>query len=208
MKTKRVASMMPLLASIGFGIITLATPFLLANHNIMVDNKSYSVDNYLFFFWAKYYTVTGVNMVQSQTSMYDFGDFPIYAMAAIVIGMVLEVASIFGGRGIILNIKGRLLKLKLDINPVWLQMFATIFIVLSYIYMTNATGILSTALQMDKYVPEDGPSLDFLLGSAIALAISTIMTATKFLKESNKKEENKIQESKIEENKTESIVNY
>lgn len=183
MKTKRVASMMPLLASIGFGIITLATPFLLANHNIMVDNKSYSVDNYLFFFWAKYYTVTGVNMVQSQTSMYDFGDFPIYAMAAIIIGMVLEAASIFGGRGIILNIKGRELKIKLDTNPVYLQVFGLAMLVMSYIYLGRGSALLGLDLQFNNYVVENGPAVEFLFGSIIALSIATVMTAAKYLKE-------------------------
>jgi len=46
---------------------------------------------------------------------------------------------------------------------------------------------------MDNYVSEYGPSVDFLLGSAVALGISTIMTATKYMKEDKN-------------NKTESIV--
>lgn len=205
MKTKRVASMLPLLAGIGMGIAALASPFLSANHYVFAEGKRYTADHLLFFFWGKYYTVAGANEIQSQMDTYDFGDFPLYSMAVIILGLILATVSMFGGRGIILNIKGRILKLKLDINPVWLQMFATIFIVLSYIYMTNATGILSTALQMDNYVPEDGPSVDFLLGSAIALAISTIMTASKFLKDDSKKQENKKQETK--ENQTESVSN-
>jgi hypothetical protein len=183
MKTKRVASMMPLLASIGFGIAALASPFLLANHYIMVDNKSYNVDNYLFFFWAKYYTVTGVNMIQSQTSMYDFGDFPIYAMAAIIIGLVLGAVSAFGGRGIMLNIKGRELKIKLDTNPVYLQIFGLIFLIMSYIYLGRGSTLLGLDLQFNNYVIENGPAVEFLFGSIIALSISTIMTAAKYLKE-------------------------
>lgn len=183
MKTKRVASMMPLLASLGFGIIALVTPFLLANHFIVVDNKNYNVDNYLFFFYAKYYTVTGVNMVQSQTILYDFGDFPIYAMAAIIIGMILEVASIFGGRGIVLNIKGRELKIKLDTNPVYLQVFGLVMLTMSYIYLGRGSALLGLDLQLNHYVVENGPAIEFLFGSIIALCVSTVMTAAKYLKE-------------------------
>ena len=135
-------------------------------------------------------------------------------MAIIALGLILGAVSMFGGRGIILNIKGRILKVKLDINPVWLQMFATIFVVLSYIYMTNAIGVLEAALLRDRYVSESGPSLDFLLGSVAALAISTIMTAAKFLKDDSKEENSKEENnkagdniSKIEENKIEPTVN-
>lgn len=187
MKTKRVASMLPLLAGIGMGIAALASPFLSANHYVFAEGKKYTADNLLFFFWGKYYTVAGANLIQSQMDTYDFGDFPMYAMAVIIVGLILAAVSMFGGRGIILNIKGRILKLKLDTNPIWLQMFATIFIVLSYIYMSNASTMLTTELQMDRYVAENGPALDFLLGSAVALAISTIMTTVKFLKDDNNK---------------------
>jgi MFS-type transporter involved in bile tolerance (Atg22 family) len=183
MKTRRVASMMPLLASIGFGIIALATPFLVANHYIMVDNKSYNVDNYLFFFYAKYYTVTGVNMIQSQTAVYDFGDFPIYSMAAIIIGMALEVASIFGGRGIVMNVKGRVLKMKLDTNPVYLQVFGLAMLIMSYIYLGRGSALLGLDLEFNNYVVENGPAVEFLFGSIIALSIATIMTGAKYLKE-------------------------
>ncbi len=206
MKTKRVASMLPLLAGIGMGIAALASPFLSANHYVFAEGKRYTADHLLFFFWGKYYTVAGANAIQSQMDTYDFGDFPLYTMAVIVLGLILGAVSMFGGRGIVMNVKGRILKLKLDINPLWLQLFATIFVVLSYIYMTDATRILSTALEMDRYVPEDGPAVEFLLGSSVALAISTIMTATKFLKGDSKIEENKIEENKIEENKTVSAV--
>jgi hypothetical protein len=193
MKTKRVASMLPLLAGIGLGIAALASPFLSASHFIMADGKQYTADHLLFFFWGKYYTVAGANNIQSQMDMYDFGDFPIYTMIVVIFGLVLGAVSMFGGRGIVLNVKGRMLKLKLDINPVWLQLFATIFVLLSYIYMTDATRILSYNLRMDNYVPESGPSVDFLLGSALALGISTVMTAVKYMKGDNKIEDKKTQ---------------
>lgn len=183
MKTRRVASMLPLLVGIGLGIAALASPFLSANHYVFAEGKRYTADHLLFFFWGKYYTVAGANAIQSQMDLYDFGDFPVYVIAVVALGLILGTVSMFGGRGIILNIKGRVLKLKLDINPVWLQMFATIFVILSYVYMNNATNLLIGELQMDNYVSEYGPSVDFLLGSAAALAISTVMTAMKLLKE-------------------------
>ncbi len=186
MKTKRYGSILPLVAGIAFGIVALAVPFLLANHYIMVEGKRYSTDNYLFLYWARYYTVTGTNLIQSQMDTYDFGDFPVYAMIVIIIGLILAVISMFAGRGIILNIKGREIKIKLDINPLWLQMAAAVLVIVSHIYMTGATEVLATTLKMDNYVVENGPSMDFLLGSAIALAISTIMTTVKFLKGGSK----------------------
>ena len=189
MKTRKVASMSPLLAGIGLGIVALAVPFLVANHYIITgEGKRFAADNLLFFFWGRYYTVSGVNSIMSQMNMYDLGDFPIYTMAVVLIGLILGVVSMFGGRGILLNIKGRVLKLKLDTNPVWLQMFGTILIALSYVYITRGADLLTADLQMNGYVVQNGPSLDFLFGSILAFAISTIMTAVKFLKEGNKKD--------------------
>lgn len=185
MKTRKVASMLPLLAGIGLGIVAIATPFLIANHYIFAEGKMFTADNYLFFFWGKYYTVAGANLVQSQMITYDLGDFPIYAMIVTAIGLILAAVSMFGGRGVILSIKGRTLKLKLDTNPAWLQLFAVIFVTLSYFYMSNASDMLTKELQANNYVVENGPSSDFLLGSIVALTISAIMTAVKFLKKDN-----------------------
>lgn len=188
MKTKKVAAMLPLLAGIGLGIAALAGPFLVANHYVMSEGKRFVADNIIFFFWGKYYTVAGANLIQSQMVTYDFGDFPVYTMIVIIIGLILGAISMFGGRGVILNIKGREVKIKLDTNPVWLQMFATILITLSYIYINDASNVLIDALRRSNYAAEHGPSIDFLLGSVVALAISTVMTAVKFLKERNKED--------------------
>lgn len=192
MKTRKVASSLPLLAGMGLSIVALAVPFLLANHYIFVETTRYSADNYLFFFWGKYYTVSGANMIQSQMMLYDQGDFPVYAMAFIIIGIILGAISLFGGRGLVLNIKGRELKLKLDTNPVWLQAIATVLILVSYLYMNRAIDILSNVLREDAYTVEYGPALDFLLGGIVAMAISTLMTARKFLKESKDSKDSKV----------------
>lgn len=181
MKTKKVGAILPLLAGIGLSIISLTLPFIMANHYIFAEGKRYSADNYLFFFWGKYYTVAGANLIQSQAITNDFGDWPLYVMISIIIGLIIAALSMFGGRGLVLNIKGRNLKLKFDINPVWLQASATILILASYLYTTNALSDLVTLLQANNYVVEYGPSLDFLLGGLIALIISTIMTSVKFL---------------------------
>lgn len=186
MKTKKVATVLPLLAGIGLGIVSLAVPFLLANHYIWAEGKRYSADNYLFFFWGKYYTVAGTKMIQSQMVMYDFGDFPTYAMIAVVIGLVLAAISFFGGRGLILNIKGRELKMTLDYNPIWLQIYSTGLLLIAYIYMNEAIkSILMPALQTNNYVIDYGPSFDFLLGSIIAMSLSVVMTTVKYLKTKN-----------------------
>lgn len=182
MKTKKVAAMMPLLAGIGLGIVSLSTPFLLANHYIWVETTRYSADNYLFFFWGKYYTVSGTNLIQSAMTYYDFGDFPIYPMIAIIIALILGTMSILGGRGLILNVKGREIKLKFDINPIWLQTYSAALLILAYVYMNDAVMTLIIALQMNNYVVEFGPSLDFLLGSLVAIGMSAVMTTVKLLK--------------------------
>jgi len=180
-KTKKVGGV-PLLAGIGLGIVSLFTPFLLANHYVWVEKTRYSTDSYLFFFWGKYYTVSGTNLVQSAMTYYDFGDFPIYPMIAIIIALILEAVSILGGRGLILNIKGREVKLKFDINPIWLQIYSAALLILAYVYMNDAVMTLIIALQMNNYVVEFGPSLDFLLGSLVAIGVSVVMAAVKLLK--------------------------
>lgn len=182
MKTKKIASTLPLLAGIALGIVALSTPFLLANHYIFVEDTRYSADNYLFFFWGKYYTVSGEKMIQSAMTYYDLGDFPVYPMAAIIIALILGVISMFGGRGLILNVKGREVRLKLDINPIWLQTYSAALLILAYTYMNDAVMSLIILLQVNNYVVEFGPSMDFLLGSMVAIIISAVMTAIKFLK--------------------------
>jgi hypothetical protein len=186
MKTKKVATFLPLLAGIGFGVVSLAVPFLLANHYIFVEGVRYSADNYLFFLWGKYYTVAGSNLIQSRTVMYDFGDFPIYAMIAVAIGMIFAAISMFSGKGLILNVKGRVLKFKVDINPIWLQATSVALVLMSYIYMNTATTALIRTLVTNNYITESGPSMQFMLGSILALSITTIMTAAKYMKDNNK----------------------
>jgi len=191
MKTKKAASMLPLLAGIGFGIIALASPFLLANHYVWAQGVRYSADNYLFFFWGKYYTVAGEKLIQSSTVLYDLGDFPVYAMGAVIIGMISGAVSLLGGRGLMFTIKGRTFKAKLDFNPILLQFSAFAFVLMSYLYMNNASKILVIALMKANYVVDYGPSFDFLLGSILMFSVSTIVTAVKFLKENKSKNENK-----------------
>lgn len=192
MKTRKVAAFLPLMASIGLGIVALAVPFLLANHYIFADGTRYSADNYLFFLWGKYYTVAGTKMIQSKMVMYSLGDFPMYAMAAVVIGLLFGVISMFAGRGVVLNIKGRTLKLKLDTNPVWLQIVSFAFLLAPYLYLNEASKALAYALIINNYVVESGPSIDFLLGSLIAMAITVAMTIAKSWKENRNSQQQNI----------------
>lgn len=186
MNVKTKAASLPLLAGIVLGAASLAVPFLLANHYIYVGDRRYSADSYIFFFWGKYYTVTGTKMILSSLVTYDFGDFPVYAMIAIIIALIAGALSFFAGRGLVLNVKGRTLKLKLDINPLWLQMSSIALLLLAYLYMGNATKFLEARLLGDNYEIEKGPSLDFLAGSIGVFVVSALMTAIRSLKEERK----------------------
>lgn len=192
MKTRKVAAFLPLLASIGLGIVALAVPFLLANHYIIVEGARHSADSYLFFLWGKYYTVAGSKMIQSQMILYTFGDFPMYAMVTIVIGILFAVLSMFSGRGIVLGFKGREFKFKLNTNPIWLQFTSLALLLGSYLYLREAVGALVLALIVNNYVVEHGPAVDFLLGSIFAMVLTIILTLMKLRKE-NVKESLKIQ---------------
>lgn len=186
MKTRKVAAFLPLMTSIGLGIVSLAVPFLLANHYIFADGTRYSADNYLFFLWGKYYTVAGAKLIQSKMVMYSLGDFPMYTMIVVIIGLLFGVLSMFAGRGIVLNIKGRMLKLKLDTNPVWLQITSFALLLASYLYLAEASKALAYALVVNNYVTEQGPSIDFLLGSILAMILTIVLTIAKSWKESRK----------------------
>lgn len=186
MKTKKIAASLPLMAGIILGVIGLTLPFAKADHWIFVETTKYNVDNYLFFFWGKYYTVTGSRAIMSKMVLYDFGDFPVYVMIAIALALVFAVASIFAGRGLVLNVKGREFKLKLDINPLWLQIPAALLIVFSIIYLDRATQMLARMLVANNYITTAGPAIDFLLGSVAALSIATIMTAMRLFKDRKK----------------------
>lgn len=192
MKVKKVAAFLPLMTSIGLGIVSLVVPFLLANHYIFADGTRYSADNYLFFLWGKYYTVAGTKMIQSKMVMYSLGDFPIYAMISIAIGLLLGTLSMISGRGIVLNVKGRTLKLKLDTNPIWLQIASFAFLLAPYLYLNEASKALAYALIIDNYIVESGPSIDFLLGSMLAMAITIIMTTSRLWKENRSAQQQSI----------------
>lgn len=192
MKTRKVAAFLPLISSVGMGIVSLAVPFLLANHYIFAEGIRYSADNYLFFLWGKYYTVAGSKMIQSKMVMYSLGDFPMYAMIAIIIGILFAVISMFAGRGIILNIKGRVLKLKLDTNPIWLQVMSLAFLLGSYLYLNEASKALTYALVKNNYVVEIGPSIDFLLGAILAIVMTMVMTIAKSWKDSRRSQQQDI----------------
>lgn len=186
MKTRKVAAFLPLLASIGLGIVSLAVPFLLANHYIWVEGERHPADNYLFFLWGKYYTVAGAKLIQSKMVLYTFGDFPMYAMITIIIGILFAVLSMFAGRGIVLGFKGREFKFRLNTNPVWLQITSFTLFLAAYMYMNEATKALSATLIKSNYIVEHGPAIDFMLGSMIALVLTIIMTIMKLRKESRK----------------------
>lgn len=190
MKTRKIASSLPLLAGIALGIVSLTVPFLLAKHSIFTGENKYTVDNYLFFLWGKYYTVVGTKQIISQWVMYDFGDFPMYAMVSIIIGIIVGAMSLIVGRGVILNVKGRALKLKLDVNPLWFQMASIALLLFSFLYMNEAKNSLYYSLTSANYEIENGPYFEFLAGSIAAFVISAAMTGIRFVKEEIK-EKNK-----------------
>jgi len=194
------ASMLPLITGIAMAIASLNMPWLTANHYRIIEGVRYSVDSYLFFFWGKYYTVTGSKLSQSYTTVYSLGDFPIYAMVAIAIAILLGAISFFGGRGTILNIKGRELKLRFSMNPIWLLASSSILLILSYIYMKEAAYQVIIPLEMNRYTVEYGPSLDFLLGSIVAFMVTTVMTAVSTIKMQSS------QTDVIEEHKSEKVT--
>lgn len=195
MKTKKVAAFLPLLAGIGLGIVALAVPFLLANHYIIVEGARHPADSYLFFLWGKYYTVAGAKMIQSQMILYTLGDFPMYAMIAIIIGILFAVLSMFSGRGIVLGFKGREFKFKLNTSPIWLQFTSLALLLGAYLYMKEAARVLVMALMVNNYVVEYGPAIDFLLGSIFAMVLTIVLTLIKLRKESLKVQVPQIQGS-------------
>lgn len=195
MKTRKVAAFLPLLVSIGLGIVAIAVPFLLAKHFVNVEGTMYNVDNYLFFFWGKYYTVTGSNLIQSKMILYTLGDYPMYAMIAIVIGTLFAVLSMITGRGIVLGFKGRELKFKLNTNPIWLQFTSFSLLLAAYLYMKEANRLLVMALIVNNYTVEYGPAVEFLLGSMLAMALTMIMTLIKLRKDSQKTQKTQPQSS-------------
>ncbi len=189
MKTKKISISLPLLACIVLGITSLAMPFLVASHYVYLysgdtnSNTRYNVDNYIFFLWGKYYTVTGTQQILSQTVMYDLGDFPVYVMIMVTGALVLAVASVFCGRGLVVNVKGKILKLRMDVNPLWFQGSAIAFLFVSYVYLGYGVKMLDTWLLQNNYEVQNGLTQDLLSGSIVALAVTLIMTAIKSRKE-------------------------
>lgn len=182
MRMKIKATVLPQLVGIALGIVSMAVPWIIANHYRFVEGVRYSVDNYLFFLWGKYYTVTGSKVIQSRMILYDIGDFPLYAMIVIIIAIIIGTISLAPGRGLILNVKGRQLKLKVSANPIYLLATSTALLLFSYLYLRTSALALEVALVINNYYVEFGPSLDFLLGSVASFGIATIMTAIKYLK--------------------------
>jgi hypothetical protein len=187
MKTKKVTASLPLLACVLLGIASLGTPFLMASHYITVGDTRYSTDNYLFFLWGKYLTVVGTQQISSSTVMYDLGDFPVYSMILIVMAITIASASLFSGRGLILNMKGRVLKIRLDMNPLWFQMTGLALLLVAYVYLGDGAKMLEATLLRSNYEIQNGLSFDFLLGSLISLVMSSFITGIKLLKDKGEK---------------------
>lgn len=189
MKNRKLSVSLPLLACIILGLSALGAPFLIANHYVSVyasgpnSNIRYNVDNYVFFLWGKYYTVTGTQQILSQIVTYDLGDFPLYTMILIIVSLVLAAFSIFCGRGLVVNVKGKVLKLRIDVNPLWFQAPAFVLLLVSYVYLGDGTKMLDIWLLKNNYEVQNGMVLDLLSGSIIALAITLVMTAIKLKKE-------------------------
>ncbi len=187
MKTKKITASLPLLACVLLGIASLGVPFLMANHYIYVGDTRYSTDNYLFFLWGKYLTVVGTQQISSATTMYDLGDFPVYAMILIIMAIAIASVSIFSGRGLILNIRGRVLKIRLDMNPLWFQVTGVALLLIAYVYLGDGAKMLEATLLRSNYEIQNGLSFDFLLGSLVSLVMSSFITGIKFLKDKGEK---------------------
>lgn len=187
MKTKKVTASLPLLACVLLGIASLGAPFMMANHYIYVGDTRYSTDNYLFFLWGKYLTVVGTQQISSATVMYDLGDFPVYTMILIVMAITIASVSLFSGRGLILNIKGKVLKIRLDMNPMWFQMTGLTLLIVAYVYLGEGAKVLEASLLRSNYEIQNGISFDFMLGSLISLVMCSFITGIKLLKDKGEK---------------------
>lgn len=170
-------SVLPLVVGMALAAISTSIPWLTANHYQELFGKKEVVDNYVYFLWGHIYKVIGTKQMLSTTTIYDYRDFPFIAMIFIAIALLLGIVSLFGGRGAVLNIRGKELKWSSKMNPGYFTLIGSAILLLAWYYMQTAPKQhLLQILEGRQYVPEFGPSLDYMLGASIAYAVATFMT--------------------------------
>lgn len=176
MKTK--ASVLPLVIAMGLMVASLGMPWMTAKHYIDISGKKEVADSWVYYLWGQTYTVSGAKMMQSNTDIYDYRDFPFIGMLLIIIALGIAAFSLLSGRGTVLHIRGKEFKFRSRVNAVYLLIVSAVLLYISWMYMRTAPveiGLIHI-LERKDYVPEFGPGLDFILGSFMATVVATTMT--------------------------------
>lgn len=183
------ASALTLIVGIALAIVSLSMPWMVANHYVDVGGKKEVADNYVFYLWGQRYTVIGTKLIQSVTDLYDYRDFPFYSMAAVVIAIALGAFTFLANRGTIINIRGKVIKLKATFNPIIPLAIASMLLLFAWWYVQDSSLIVVEGLKLKAYVIEQGPSLDFLILSFIAYLVTIVTTGLKTIKKPAEKVE-------------------
>lgn len=178
MKVK--APVLPLTIGIVLGAISLTMPWLAARKYQEALGQTVVVERYLYFLWGHSFTVYGkedftqtfyTNYIQN---IFNGIDFPVISMLLIIISIVLGLVSFLGGRGTIINLRSRQIRIKPFQNPVLVLIVSALLPLAAWYYLQLGATIVKGL--HSNYEITNGPANEFMLGSFIAFALTALIT--------------------------------
>lgn len=178
MKVK--APVLPLLAGIALGIVSLTMPWLVARKYQEALGQTVITERYMYFLWGHSYTVFGKEGV-TQTfntnyiqNIFQGIDFPLISMLLILVSVILGLVSFLGGRGTVINLRSKQVMIKPFQNPIPVLAVSTILPLLAWYYLQMGAPVVMNLHSGFEIL--NGPANEFMLGSFIAFGLTTLIT--------------------------------
>lgn len=174
------APVLPLLLGVILGIVSLTMPWLVARRYQDAVGQTVIVERYMYYLWGHSYTVYGKeDVIQTFYSYYLQNifqgiDFPVIAMGLILISIVLGLVSFLGGRGTIISMRSKQIRIKPFQNPLFALMISAILPLLAWVYLLSGMTVIKELHPAFEIIK--GPANDFMLGSFIAYLLTAAIT--------------------------------
>lgn len=177
------APVLPLLLGVVLGIVSLTMPWLVARRYQDALGQTVVVERYMYYLWGHSYTVYGKeDVIQTIYSNYLQNifqgiDFPLISLILILISIVLGLVSLLGGRGTIITIRSKQIRIKPFGNPLFALLISAILPLLAWAYLQSSTSVVMEIHPAFEII--HGPASDFMLGSFVAYLLTAAITYKK-----------------------------
>lgn len=174
------APVLPLLLGVILGIIALTMPWLVARRYQEALGQTVTVERYMYYLWGQSYTVYGKEGMQQTfytnyfQTIFEGIDFPAISMALVLISIILGIVSILGGRGTIINLRSKQIKIQPFKNPVVPLSVSAILTLMAWYYLRLGAPVIWNIHSNLEVMY--GPANEFMLGSFFAFTLTAIIT--------------------------------